>query len=79
LIQIKSPAAWRANMGRNTRGAKPMMTLAAIFYVGGVTLISVAFPTLLVGMWAWDRARLRTTAAPAPGVVAETPPMRKAA
>jgi len=42
------------------------MTPAELFYVGGMIVISIGFPSLLVGFWAWDRARLRTVAAKAP-------------
>ena len=30
------------------------MSPAQIFYVGGMTVICLAFPTLLVGVWAWQ-------------------------
>jgi len=56
------------------------MSPAEIFYVGGMTLISVAFPTLLVGMWALDRVHSRAIAALAPAPFAEAhEPMRRAA
>jgi hypothetical protein len=55
------------------------MSPAEIFYVGGMSFISVAFPTLLVGMWAWDRARPRAQAAHAPKSAAHAAPLRHAA
>jgi len=55
------------------------MTPATIFYVGGMTLISVAFPTLLVGMMALQQLRPRPVAALAPIPIAAAPELRRAA
>ena len=35
------------------------MSAAEIFYVGGMTAITLGFPTLLVAMWALERAHAR--------------------
>ncbi len=42
------------------------MSPAELFYVGGMSLISLAFPTLLVVMWARDRVQQRAVTAKAP-------------
>ena len=55
------------------------MTPAELFYVGGMTAISLAFPTLLVGFWAWDRAYQRSLAARAPRPQAPPVELRRAA
>jgi hypothetical protein len=55
------------------------MSAAEILYVGGMSLISVGFPSLLVAMWARDRIRPIAAVAKAPPAAAEAPPMRKAA
>ena len=55
------------------------MTFSEIFYVGGMSLISVAFPTLLVGMMVLQRVRPRAVAALAPTPAAEAPELRRAA
>ena len=55
------------------------MSPAEIFYVGGMSVISLAFPALLVGFWAWDRARLRGQAAIAPQPQAQPVELRRAA
>ena len=38
------------------------MSFAEIFYAGGMATISIAFPSLLVAMWARDHMRPRAAA-----------------
>ena len=55
------------------------MSPAEIFYVGGMSTISVAFPTLLVVMWALGRARPHPLAVVAAMPQAQPAELRKAA
>ena len=55
------------------------MSLAELFYVDGMIAVTLAFPTLLVGMWALDRMHARSLAARAAKDGAEPAALRHAA
>jgi hypothetical protein len=77
LIHIKARSRHGVqSASRHNREHEPM-TFAELFYVGGMSAITVAFPTLLVGMMALNRNRPRPVAVLAPIPVVE--PLRRAA
>jgi len=55
------------------------MSLSELFYVGGMSAITLGFPTLLVVMMALDHLRPRAVPAKAPVPIPEVAPMRRAA